>query len=483
MAPRGRQSLTPQRAETQQDQDQQERPTTPAALHNQPASKEIAWLKLDKMDGSGAEPEEEWREFYGDLEAMIVVANNFKLAAILNANVNPASAAPGTMFGSFTADDLAAPNVMLAAGLRLCTKGKAKKMVALPAHKNNGWSALAAMKAEWGFTASAKLKRHGLWCTLFGVRCKGDELKDAYVMRVQRLMYDICDSYADKTMPVDAIIADMAEAAMVMGLDPDYDSEMIGNYHSDIDNNNMTKLSKMLIDHDKYRVSVRGRERIEHRLGVANLAEVNYVRGKGGGSAGGKGGGSSSTGQRRSAPPDFHCWTCGDTGHGVWECQSGLPKYQWRDRQGGSAEASAAAATAEQCYQQHREQQSSTAPALEQLYQQHRQQHSGSAVKTEAQTVQELNATLAALALQPQTQTEQASAAVVTDEDRLTDMFRQAGYPSGGTGFAAHVSIETGSDGDAAARAHTVAVAEATGTDPRFLRPMTAAELSMYGCD
>ena len=109
------------------------------------------------------------RVLYGDLEAMIVVANNFKLAAILNANVNPASAAPGTMFGSFTADDLAAPNVMLAAGLRLCTKGKAKKMVALPAHKNNGWSALASMKEEWGFTASAKLKRHGLWCTLFGV--------------------------------------------------------------------------------------------------------------------------------------------------------------------------------------------------------------------------------------------------------------------------------------------------------------------------
>jgi hypothetical protein len=68
MAPRGRQSLTPQSAEPHQDQDQQGPPTTLAALLNQPASKEIAWLKLDKMDGSGAEPEEQWPEFHGDLD-------------------------------------------------------------------------------------------------------------------------------------------------------------------------------------------------------------------------------------------------------------------------------------------------------------------------------------------------------------------------------------------------------------------------------
>ena len=58
----------------------------------EPASiaKDIAWLKLDKMDGSGAEPEEEWREFYGDLEAMITVARNKPLLALLNADTNPA---------------------------------------------------------------------------------------------------------------------------------------------------------------------------------------------------------------------------------------------------------------------------------------------------------------------------------------------------------------------------------------------------------
>ena len=461
-----------------------------------PAGKEIAWMKLEKLDGSGAQPEEEWREFFGDLKAMIKLAKNRQLAAILRAQKDPMLAGPRELFDGYTGAQLAEPNEQMAAGLRLCTKGTAKKIIAMPAYEDNGWAMIDALKAKWGFEQTAKLKRHGLWCVLFLTRCQGDESKEDYVMRVQRLMHDICDSYVDKAIKVDAVIADMAEAALIMGLDPTHDAEMIGNYHGSIDTMDMPKFSKMLIDHDKYRVSVRGREQIDHRLGMPAGAHVNvnYVRGKGGGNAAGGKGGGSSKGTGRPAPgSDFHCWTCGDTGHGVWQCESGLPKYQWRDRQGGSADASAAAAvvaaTAEQQYQHHRQHQNA-----EQQY----QQHSGSTAQaSQAATVEQLNAAIAALAaLQPQsmaglqlsqhpTEHEHGSAAVhvATEEEKLTDMFRQAGYPSGSTGFAGHVSIETDSNESAAVRAHTLSVAEATGTDPRFLRPMTAAEISMYGCD
>ena len=74
-----------------------------------------------------------------------------------------------------------------------------------------------ALKAKWGFEIeqTAKLKRHGLWCVLFLTRCQGDESKEDYAMRVQRLMHDICDSYVDKAIKVDAVIADMAEAALI----------------------------------------------------------------------------------------------------------------------------------------------------------------------------------------------------------------------------------------------------------------------------